>query len=130
MDGERWSAIAPERSVIFKDGKSFSESKSYYGYYIKDSLRYTPHNFLGGEKKEPYEYRKYMEVILLFLSIDEKNRFESYVIDNMDEFDQLFSEQKAPYMEPVSNYVMSAFEKDYKASLALQIMLSKFREAQ
>lgn len=44
--------------------------------------------------------------------------------------DQLFSEQKAPYMEPVSNYVMSAFEKDYKASLALQIMLSKFREAQ
>ena len=52
------------------------------------------------------------------------------MIDNMDEFDQLFSEQKAPYMEPVSNYVMSAFEKDYKASLALQIMLSKFREAQ
>lgn len=71
-----------------------------------------------------------MEVILLFSNVDEKNKFESYVIDNMDEFDQLFSEQKAPYMEPVSNYVMSAFEKDYKASLALQIMLSKFREAQ
>ena len=127
MDGGRWSAIAPERSVIYKDGKSFSERKSYYGYYIKDSLRYTLHNFLGGEKKEPYEYRKYMEVILLFLSIDEKNRFESYVIDNMNEFDDLFSKQEIPYMEPVSNYVMDAFEKEYKAALALQIMLSKFR---
>ena len=68
-----------------------------------------------------------MEVILLFLSIDEKNRFESYVIDNMNEFDDLFSKQEIPYMEPVSNYVMDAFEKEYKAALALQIMLSKFR---
>lgn len=130
MDGGRWSAIAPERSAIYKDGNRFSEIKSYYGYYIKDSLRYTLHTFLGGEHKAPYGYQQYMEVILLFSNVDEKNKFESYVIDNMDEFDQLFSEQKAPYMEPVSNYVMSAFEKDYKASLALQIMLSKFREAQ
>ena len=130
MDGGRWSAIAPERSAIYKDGNRFSEIKSYYGYYIKDSLRYTLHTFLGGEHKAPYDYQQYMEVILLFSNVDEKNKFESYVIDNMDEFDQLFSEQKAPYMEPVSNYVMSAFEKDYKASLALQIMLSKFREAQ
>ena len=57
---------------------------------------------------------------MLFLNVDEKNKFESYVIDNMDEFDRLFSEQKAPYMEPVSNYVMSTFEKEYKAALALQ----------
>lgn len=130
MDGGRWSAIAPERSAIYKDGNRFSDIKSYYGYYIKDSLRYTLHTFLGGEHKAPYDYQQYMEVILLFSNVDEKNKFESYVIDNMDEFDQLFSEQKAPYMEPVSNYVMSAFEKDYKASLALQIMLFKFREAQ
>lgn len=107
MDGGRWSAIAPERSAIYKDGNRFSEIKSYYGYYIKDSLRYTLHTFLGGEHKAPYDYQQYMEVILLFSNVDEKNKFESYVIDNMDEFDQLFSEQKAPYMEPVSNYVMS-----------------------
>ena len=65
-----------------------------------------------------------------FSNVDEKNKFESYVIDNMDKFDRLFSEQKAPYMEPVSNYVMSAFEKEYKAALALQIMLSSFRAKQ
>lgn len=128
MDGGRWSAIAPERSAIYENGDHFSDCKSYYGYYIKDSLRYTLHTFLGGEHKEPYEYRKYMEVILLFSSIEEKNMFETYVIENMDEFDSLFSEQKAPYMEPISNYVMSAFEKEYKAALALQKMLSKFRE--
>ena len=49
------------------------------------------------------------------------------MIDNMNEFDDLFSKQEIPYMEPVSNYVMDAFEKEYKAALALQIMLSKFR---
>ena len=130
MDGGRWSAIAPERSAIYKDNNRFSESKSYYGYYIKDSLRYALHTFLGGEKEEPYEYKKYMDVILVFSNIEEKERFESYVIANIDEFDDLFSKQKAPYMEPVSNYVMSAFEKEYKAALTLQIMLSKFRVSQ
>ena len=67
-----------------------------------------------------------MDVILVFSNIEEKDRFESYVIANIDEFDDLFSKQEAPYMEPVSNYVMSAFEKEYKAALTLQIMLSKF----
>ena len=127
MDGGRWNAIAPERSAIYENESHFSECKSYYGYYIKDSLRYNLHVFLGGELKEPYEYRKYMEVILLFSSIEEKELFESYVLKNMSKFDSLFSEQQAPYMEPISNYVMTAFEKEYKAALTLQKMLSDFR---
>lgn len=130
MDGGRWSAIAPERSVIYESGNSLYESKSYYGYYIKDSLRYTLHTFLGGQQKEPYEYQKYMDVILLFSNIEEKINFEAYVIQNMSNFDRLVSEQQAPYMEPVGNYVMSAFEKEYKAVLALQKMLVNFREKQ
>ncbi len=127
MDGGRWSAIAPERSAVYENGNHLSECKSYYGYYTENSLRYILHKFLDGENKEPYEYQKYMEVILLFSNKDEKNEFEAYVNNHLDEFDRLVSEQQAPYMEPISNYVMSAFEKEYKAALALQIMLNNFR---
>lgn len=127
MDGGRWSAIAPERSLININGDLFSTGKAYYGYYIKNSLRYTLHTFLGGEHVDPYAYQKYMDVILLFTNTEEKNMFEEYVIKNNDKFEQLFSEQKDPYIENIPNYNPKVFQNNYKAALVLQKMLSEFR---
>lgn len=127
MDGGRWRAIAPNRSAIYENGNHFSECKAYYGYYIRDSLRYHLHLFLAGDDKDSYDYSEYMSVILLFDSDDERIQFENYVSQNLDEFDKVFVEQKTPYIEPISGYNICEFEKQYKASLALQIMLLKFR---
>lgn len=42
---------------------------------------------------------------MLFSNKDEKNEFEAYVNNNLDEFDRLVSEQQAPYIESIYSLI-------------------------
>ncbi len=127
MDGCRWQAIAPQRSSIYEKGDYSSTEKPHYGYYIEGSLRYSLHLFINADGRDGYEYEKYMELMLVFHSEEERLEFEEYVLLHKADYDKLFAEQKEPYMEQLDGYNMVAFKHDYKSSLVLQSMLSQFR---
>ena len=125
MDGGRWCAIPPEYSGIRKSN-SF-ETYARFGYYIEGSLRHLLHQFRKGYIEEPYEYRKYMEIMLVFESDDERIAFEQYVQERIEELVALIAKQKEPYMQPISGYDMKSFVEDYKSGKALHIKLENFK---
>lgn len=127
MDGGRWCAIAPKRSTICEKGDYSTDTKPHYGYYIKGSLRYTLHLFLNGAEEEPYEYKKYMELMLVFEDEEERFGFEEYVRIKEAEYERIFAQQKTPYMQPIPQYNMSSFEHDIKSSKTLKQMLEDYR---
>ena len=129
MDGGRWSAIAPQRSVISDRGDFSFTPKPYYAYYIKDSLRYTLHDFLDGKNDSPEAYRQYMNWILVFENEDERVGFEKYVLKNICLYKKILAEQKSHRLPNLPEYNMAQFEYDIKASKSLQIMLNEYRNA-
>ena len=127
MDGYRWSAITPKRSTIEERGDYSSAPKPHYGYYIKGSLRYTLLLFLNGAENEPYEYKKYMDLMLVFESDYERLCFEEYVLLHKQQYADLFEKQDVPYLPQLPQYDMSQFEHDIKSSKALKQMLEDYR---
>ena len=128
MDGGRWSAVAPQRSVISERGDFSFTPKPYYAYYIKDSLRYTLHNFLDGKNESPEAYRQYMNWILIFENEDERIGFERYVLHNMHRYKEILAIQKSHWLPNLPEYNMAHFEQEIKASKTLQIMLDEYRK--
>lgn len=126
MDGGRWSAIPPERSGIYDKASHSLSPYAWYSYYIEGSLRFIMHQFLRGYEKEPYEYKKYMDVIIVFGSEEQRKEFERYVEEHIVEFKTLVSEQKEPYMEAIPNYDMQHFSNQYKQALALKKLYEDF----
>ena len=128
MDGGRWSAVAPQRSAISERGDFSFTPKPYYAYYIKDSLRYTLHDFLDGKNDSPEAYRQYMNWILVFENEDERVGFEKYVLKNICLYKKILAEQKSHRLPNLPEYNMTHFEQEIKASKTLQIMLDEYRE--
>jgi hypothetical protein len=128
MDGGRWSAVAPQRSAISERGDFSFTPKPYYAYYIKDSLRYTLHDFLDGKNDSPEAYRQYMNWILVFENEDERVEFEKYVLKNMCRYKEILAAQKSHWLPNLPEYNMTHFEQEIKASKTLQIMLDEYRE--
>lgn len=126
MDGGRWIATPPERASICPPKVYDYNSKIHYGYYILGSMRYILLDFLGGADKAPNDYMDYINLLLIFHSKEEKLNFEQYVLDNLDEFNELMSIQKI-YMNYSSECDSKPYEKDYKTGLVLNKMLTAFK---
>ena len=127
MDGGRWRGIAPERSALYEGGKFTSKCISYYGYYIEGTLRYSLHVFLDGENDYPFSYQKYMQVVLVYKSELEKEQFEQYVINHLNEFKTNLEKQWCPDIPDIANCNTSKYKEEYKAALTLKDMLRDFR---
>lgn len=127
LDGGRCFAVAPARSGI-SFGKHY-EWDTMYCYYIKNTLHFRLHWFyqLFEEDNEPYQYRNYMKLILVFNSETERESFEYYVVSNKETLKELAEKQETPMLPEIPNYKMSVFKEEYANALALQIMLQEFR---
>lgn len=127
LDGGRYFTPVPEL-----DGISFNKFHHWdisYRYFIKNTLKYTIHNFFYNQDndEEEYAHNRFLECILIFDDIMQKQRFYEYVLNNWTQWENYDVKDRMPYFPQIDNYVMSAFEEDFKNSLILKSMLDYFK---
>jgi hypothetical protein len=127
LDGGRYFTPVPEL-----DGISFNKYYHWdisYRFFIKNTLRYTIHEFFyrRDNDDEDYAYNQFLECVIVFDDVIQKNRFDEYVVNNWSRWKKYDVSNKMPNFPQIRDYVMSAFEEDYKNSLILKSMFEYFR---
>lgn len=129
LDGGRYSTPVPEWAFLGRritcNGPEFS-----YKYYLKDSFRYSLHRFLYHEENsdERYAYDDLMGVVLVFGSKEEKNEFEEYVDDHIQDLQNMVKNQtRYSYARAESDTETKFVIHRLHTALCLQDMLKEFR---
>ena len=130
LDGGRYSTPTPEWGFLGKqlteNGPEFS-----YIYFLKDSFRYSLHNFMYHEEngEERYAHDDLMDIVLLFDSVDEKNEFERYVeyhIQNLR--DRVDAQTKYSHIRADSEAETRFIIHRLRTAHVLQSILKEYRE--
>lgn len=126
LDGGRSFVVAPERAYNLCEAGISS-----IGFYTQDDLRFRLLEFYHAkEASDEYSYRTYMSSIILFESKHEHEHFFNYVMQNIQHYHDLYTQQGnngLPYFPDLKGYVMDGYRKDYRDALVLQKMLREFR---
>lgn len=130
LDGGRYSTPTPEWGFLGKqlteNGPEFS-----YKYFLKDSFRYSLHNFMYHEEngEERYAHDDLMDIVLLFDSADEKNEFEKYAeyhIQNLR--DRVDAQTKYSHIRTDSEAETRFIIHRLRTAHVLQSILKEYRE--
>lgn len=130
LDGGRYLTLAPERgSLCFDEDKS--NPNYFIRYFTKDSLKYKLNEFLYNEDKheEAHAQRRFFEVVLLFESELEKDKFLGYIHSNKKVFLDRLNSLKDDYWidvetERQKNHILSCL----KTGKLLNRMLYEYRQ--
>lgn len=124
LDGGKCFVIAPSRGLDIRS--------SSVGYYIGNTLMTTLLDFFHQrEAVEEYSYKSFMNGILQFNSDVEKNKFESFVNNNLQLFQELYTkngDSGLPYFPTIPGIITELYKGDYREALVLKEMLQHFRK--
>ena len=98
---------------------------------VKGSFLYKLHQFffVNEHSSDAQISRdRFMNVILLFDSEQERKLFKEYVIENWDDRVKYEKSIHLPHIPQLEGYKVDAFKDDYEHALILQCMLSDFRK--
>ena len=130
LDGGRYSTPTPEWGFL---GKQLTENgpEFPYKYFLKDSFRYSLHNFMYHEEngEERYAHDDLMDIVLLFDSVDEKNEFEKYAeyhIQNLR--DRVDAQTKYSHIRADSEAETRFIIHRLRTAHVLQSILKEYRE--
>lgn len=121
LDSGRYLTSTPQAEFIRFDNKRASLM---YSYFLKNSLLYEIHKFLLNEEDDEayFAYKRLMEFVLLFEDQEEKYRFNQYVTNNTDRFNELFNSlTEYPFIKEGYH-----FEK-MRVARVFKIMLNEFK---
>ena len=76
---------------------------------------------------ESWARKRFLECIVLYNSESEKNDFENYIIENIEEFNSPTKEGNIPHFEERPGYNMAEIENRFRNALKLNEMLIEFR---
>lgn len=130
LDGGRYFTCAPEIS-----GFGFANRHSWditYHCYVMGTLRYLMHEFYynGGRiDDERIARSKYLELILIFDSVQEQKEFNDYARENYSQYDQDDYVERLPYFPNLEGYDMSFFKRQYLNTLILQDLFREFKNS-
>ena len=129
LDGGRYTTPCPDM-----DGINITNNYHWdimYKYMIKGSFLYKLHQFffVNEHSSDAQISRdRFMNVILLFDSEQERKLFKEYVIENWDDRGKYEKSIHLPHIPQLEGYKVDAFKDDYEHALILQCMLSDFRK--
>lgn len=129
LDGGRYMTPCPETDeIIISDNHHWDIM---YKYMVKRSFLYTLHQFFfinEYSSDAQTAHNRFMEVILLFNSEQERNLFKNYVERHWDDRGKYKNSIHVPHISQLEGYKVDAFKDDYEHALILQCMLIDFRK--
>ncbi|MBU0279137.1 MULTISPECIES: ATP-binding protein [unclassified Gemella] len=129
LDSGRLFIPTPEWGFI-SNRTQYYKDNIVYRYYLKDSFRYRLLQFLYDRSNEEanYAFNRFKEVILFFENSEEREIFESYILANLNELENLKNNSKDfDYMSD-DDLKMKDYKEKLKYGLNLNILLNKFRK--
>lgn len=129
LDGGRYMTPCPET-----DGINISNNYHrdiIYKYMVKGSFLYKLHQFffINEYSSDAQTARdRFMKVILLFNSEQERKWFKDYVVKYWDDRGKYEMSIHLPHIPQLEGYKIDAFKDDYEHALILQCMLRDFRK--
>lgn len=128
LDRGRFFTCAPEISGFGLNSKNSWDIS--YHCYIVGTLRYSLYEFYyngGNIDDERISRNRYLELILVFDSEEEKKEFNRYASKNYSKYNQDDYVDELPIFPELKGYNMSYFRQQYLNTLILQDMLKEFR---
>ena len=132
LDGARYVTTIPDWEFIDKEEHRLDSFLYSFKYFLRDSLKYQIHEFLldSSDSEEIIAKKRFDEVVLYFNDNDEKSKFTSYMLENLDLLENLLKEVEKHYFDIKSSeklYVTDCLKKLH-TGLALNNALDIFRE--
>lgn len=127
LDGGRYFTNIPCTDFLFDDCRHNGNVS--FKYYVKGTKEMILHDiFCDYDSHEAmYARDRFEEIILIFLSDEEKENFKEYVATKWSERQNYLEDVRLPYMELPSTYRGDAFKEDYENAIVLKKMLDEYR---
>ena len=125
LDGGRCFSTAPNRKFIKIDKKNYC-----YYYFIENSLEYVLHEYYIFDTRilseESWARQKFFDVVLLFNSEVELEKFNEYVLTQQDRFTP-YKEDEVPYISDLSGYNVEELKQQWFDARTFKKLLDEFR---
>lgn len=125
LDGARCFSTAPNRKFIKIDKKNYC-----YYYFIENSLEYVLHEYYIFDTRvlseESWARQKFFDVVLLFNSEDELEKFNEYVLTQQDRFTP-YKEDEVPYISDLPGYNVEELKQQWFDARTFKKLLDEFR---
>ena len=125
LDGGRCFSTAPNRKFIKIDKKNYC-----YYYFIENSLEYVLHEYYIFDTRilseESWARQKFFDVVLLFNSEDELEKFNEYVLTQQDRFTP-YKEDEVPYISDLLGYNVEELKQQWFDARTFKKLLDEFR---
>lgn len=127
LDGGRYFTNIPCTDFLFDDCRHNGNVS--FKYYVKGTKEMILHDFFCDydSHEAMYARDRFEEIILIFLSDEEKENFKEYVATKWSERQNYLEDVRLPYMELPSTYRGDAFKEDYENAIVLKKMLDEYR---
>ncbi|OLN31701.1 ATP-binding protein [Desulfosporosinus metallidurans] len=130
LDSGRYKTTIPEWGFLHFD--EYHQDTVAFKYFEEDDISYLLHNYLFKEDSEEAAYArfKFLEVVLVFDTENEKNAFIEYANCNKGKFTNFVKDINCDYswIEVNNGRVHKKIVGDIKAGIALKQMLNEFRK--
>lgn len=126
LDGGRAFTNVPETEYL-----ACGKQGIIYKYYVENTLPYQIHKFFFNESSDEARWanRKFMECILVFKNLTEKELFDEYISSlSYSKIDFKKYDSKKELIPDIEGYKKGAFVKEFIDSLFLKDELNIFRE--
>lgn len=125
LDGGRCFSTAPNRKFIKIDKKNYC-----YYYFIENSLEYVLHEYYIFDTRilseESWARQKFFDVVLLFNSEDEREKFNEYVLTQQDRFVP-YTNDEVPAISNLSGYNVEELKQQWFDARTFKKLLDEFR---
>lgn len=125
LDGGRCFSTAPNRKFIQNDNNNYC-----YYYFIENSLEYVLHEYYIFDTRilseESWARQKFFDVVLLFYSEDELEKFNEYVLTQQDRFTP-YKEDEVPYISDLPGYNVEELKQQWFDARTFKKLLDEFR---
>ena len=120
LDGGRCFSTAPNRKFIKIDKKNYC-----YYYFIENSLEYVLHEYYIFDTRilseESWARQKFFDVVLLFNSEDEREKFNEYILTQQDRF--------VPAISNLPGYNVEELKQQWFDARTFKKLLDEFRNS-
>lgn len=127
LDCGRYFTNIPCTDFLFDDCRHNGNVS--FKYYVKGTKEMILHDFFCDydSHEAMYARDRFEEIILIFLSDEEKKNFKEYVATKWSERQNYLEDVRLPHMELPSTYREDAFKEEYENAIVLKKMLDEYR---
>lgn len=127
LDCGRYFTNIPCTDFLFDDCRHNGNVS--FKYYVKGTKEMILHDFFCDydSHEAMYARDRFEEIILIFLSDEEKKIFKEYVATKWSERQNYLEDVRLPHMELPSTYREDAFKEEYENAIVLKKMLDEYR---